>query len=374
MKSRSYVTWARLPAVFLASLVLVGAFSPIIPIGVATSDGEPRRVVLELITATWCVTCPYADEAADDLSREYGPERFTVLQYHVSIDGLDTAETNERRDDYNAGQTGLPAAWFDGTEGVHSVGEPDVGFFHNLYKEKIEERLKSPSPISISITVTESVDEITVSASLAKLRNILVPDNVYARYVLFENSVEYNGPIYNYVVRDVEVKDFDYEALPYNEQVTFGMENGWDSSNMAVAVYVQAETTGEVLQSVSSVLGPEPTVAITTEIDGKEISESTTIEGTATGDIQWVEIRIDGERYKTADGTTSWSFELDPSQLSPGTHNLMVRAYSDSLIYSDIAEAEFETTSDLMLYILVVIIIAVVILVAAVMVRKRGKE
>lgn len=374
MKSSGDVMWARLTAVLLASLVLVGPFSAIVPTSVVASEGEPRKVMLELLTATWCVTCPYADEAADDLSREYGPERFTVLQYHVSLDGLDTPETNERRDAYNAGQTGLPAAWFDGTEGVHSVGEPDVGFFHDLYEDKIEKRLKSPSPISISITVTESIDEITVSASFSKSRDILVPDNIYARYVLFENSVAYNGPIYNYVVRDVDVKDFHYADLPYNQQVKFGLDTGWDSSNMGVALYVQAETTGEVLQSVSSVLGPEPTVTITTDIDGREITETTRIEGTATGDVQWVEVRIDGQQYKTADGTTSWGFDLDPSGLSAGTHTLKVRAYSDSLVYSDIAEAEFETTGDLLLYMLIVIIIGVIILIIAMSFRKKDKQ
>lgn len=374
MKSKGYVMWARLSAVLLASLLVGVAFSAFFPASVTATEGEPRKVMLELLTATWCASCPYADEAADDLSRDYGPERFTVLQYHVSNDGLDTVETNERRDDYDAGQTGIPAAWFDGTEGVHSVGSQEVKFFYDLYKEKIDERLNSPSPISISLNLSESSGEVTVSASFAKLRTILVPDTIHARYVLFENSVQYKAVLYNYVVRDVELKDFDYDALPYTEPVTFDIETGWDPSNMGVAVYVQAETTGEVLQSASGVLGPEPSVTITTDIDGKEISGPTTIEGTASGDVTWVEVRIDDQQYEIADGTTSWSFDLDPSQLSAGTHTLKVRAYSNSLIYSDIAEAEFETTSDLLLYILVVVIIAVVLVVAALIVRKRGKK
>lgn len=374
MKSKGHVMWARLSAVLLASFLVGVAFSAFLPVGVTATEGGPRKVMLELITATWCASCPYADEAADELSRDYGPERFTVLQYHISPDVLDTAETNERRDDYNAGQTGIPAAWFDGTEGVHSVGSQKVEFFYDLYKEKIDERLNSPSPISISLTLSESSGEITASASFAKLRTILVPDTIHARFVLYENSIQHDASLYNYVVRDVELKDFHYDALPYTEPVTFGIETGWDPSNMGVAVFVQAETTGEVLQSASGVLGPKPSVTITTDIDGKEISGPTTIEGTASGDVTWVEVRIDDQQYKIADGTTSWSFDLDPSQLSAGTHTLKVRAYSNSLIYSDIAEAEFETTSDLLLYILVVVIIVVALLIAALMVRKRGKE
>jgi hypothetical protein len=374
MKSRENVMWARLSAVLLASLVTGVTFSAFLPTSVTATEGEPRNVILELITATWCASCPYADEAADDLSRDYGPERFTVLQYHVSLDGLDTAETNERRDDYNAGQTGLPAAWFDGTESVHSVGSQEVKFFYDLYKEKIDERLNSPSAISISLSLSESSGELTVSASFAKLRTLLVPDTIHARFVLFENSVQYNAVVYNYVVRDVELKDFHYDALPYTEPVTFRIETGWDSSNMGVAVYVQAETNGEVLQSASGVIGPEPSVTITTEIDGKEISGPITIVGTASGDVSWVEVRIDDRQYEIADGATSWSFDLDPSELSAGTHELKVRAYSNSLIYSDMAEAEFETTSDLMLYVLVVIVIVVALVVAAIVVLRRGKR
>jgi hypothetical protein len=366
--------WARLPAVLLASLLVSIAFSAFLPVRVTAEEGGPRKVMLELITATWCASCPYADEAADDLSRDYGPERFTVLQYHASLDGLDTPETNERRDDYNAGQTGLPAAWFDGTEGVHSVGSQEVEFFYDLYKEKIDERLKSPSPISISLTLSESSGELMVSASFAKLRNILVPGTIHARFVLFENSVQYNAVLYNYVVRDIELKDFHYDALPYTEPVTFGIETEWDSSKMGAAVYVQAEINGEVLQSASGVVGPEPSVTITTDIDGKEISGPTTIEGTASGSVAWVEVRIDDQRYEIAEGTTSWSFDLDPNQLSAGTHTLMVRAYSNSLIYSDMVEAEFETTSDLMLYTLVIVIILIVLSIAALMVRKKWKE
>lgn len=366
----------RLSAALLATLLLASALIAFSGTNSMAADGEPRKVMLELITATWCVTCPYADEAADELSREYGPERFTVLQYHVSLDGLDTIETNERRDDYNAGQTGLPAAWFDGTEGIHSVGEPNTEFFYDLYKDAIDDGLKITSPISISAAITEQSNEFTVTASFGKSENIIIPDVVHARYVLFENSVQYpaGGVFYNYVVRDVEIRDFDYEALPYNEQVTFGIQGGWEPSNMGVAVYVQADTNGEVLQSASAVLGPKPTVTITTEIEGKEISSTTKIEGSATGDVQWVMVRIDGERYETADGTSSWSYEIDPSQLSDGTHALEVRAYSSSLIPSDAAGAEFASKSDSLLYMLLVLIIVIVVLLLAVILLKRKRR
>ncbi len=368
----------RLSSALLVTLIVTSALLTFSAENSKAEDGEPRKVMLELITATWCVTCPYADEAADELSREYGPERFTVLQYHVSLDGLDTVETNERRDDYDAGTTGLPAAWFDGTNGVHSVGEPNTEFFRDLYVDAIEDQLKSPSPITISATIIEQSNELRVTASFGRSKNIIPPNVIHARYVLFENSVQYppGGANYNYVVRDVEIKDFDYEALPYNEQVTFGIDGGWDTSNMGVAIYVQADTNGEVLQSASAVLGPKPTVTLTTDLDGKEISSKTKIEGTTTSDVQWVMVRVDDGRYEIADGTASWSFELDPSQISDGEHVLEIRAYSGSLIPSDSIGAEFKSQSGSIAYLLIMIIIIIIVLVLVILIvmRKRTKK
>ncbi len=376
MKNKSRVPSRRLVGFFLVSLFMISMLGSISTTDVRGNEGSSRTVVLELFTSTWCGSCPYADEAADTLSIEFGPERFSVLQYHLNypLDPMATDETTERGNDYDWNTPGLPAAWFDGVGEVTRVD--DIELFHSLYKDKIEERLGSQSPISISISMSESSGNVTVGASFEKAKNITPSEPIHSRYVLYENSVSHSVQDFNYVVRDMEERPFDYDGLPYSEDVTFKLESGWESSNIGVVVFVQVGDIGEVLQSANAVLGPKPTVTMTTQLDGKQISEVTTIEGTASVDTQRVEVRIDGRLYDTADGTTSWSFDIDPGQMSAGKHTLSVRAYSESLVYSDLVDAEFEVKSDLILYIIIALAVIILVgLAAAFGIRsKRAKD
>jgi hypothetical protein len=360
----------------LVLLMTFGALSAVIPISTADNN-DSRTVVLELVTATWCAGCPYADEAADMLSIDFGPERFSVLQYHVSLsDPLSTPETNERGDDYDMGTTGLPAAWFDGIEGVHSVLNPTTDYFYGLFKNKIDDRLSSPSPIEISLSLSESAGNLTVSASFQEVTSTGLNPTI-TRYALYENSVVHDSEVYNYVVRDIEERAFDKNSLPHSEDVWFQLDGGWDSSNMGVVAFVQVGDNEEIIQSANAVLGPAPTVSITTDIEGEEIDSITTIEGTASGNVDTVEIRIDDQLYKSADGDYSWSFEIDPNQLADGDHVLEIRAYSDSIVYSEPTEVTFSSKSFQLAHLwlgLLILAIILLLVIGALVVAKRSRE
>jgi thiol-disulfide isomerase/thioredoxin len=367
------ISWA-----LLVSMLMIGAAGPLSSLAAGENEGSPRAVVLELFTGTWCATCPYADEAADMLSVDYGPERISVLQYHINkaLDPMATDETMVRGNAYDWGSTGLPATYFDGVEDVTGLGEYNSEFFYDLYKEKIDDRVASRSPISITTTLTQWDQNVSVHASYEKTRTIVSSDTINARFVLYENSIQHNLVVYNYVVRKIEEKPFSYNGLPYTDNVTFNLQPEWDTSKIGIAVFVQVQEIGDVLQSANIVFGPKPSVTVTTDIDGKEISGVTSIEGTASQDASTVEVRIDGKTYATADGTTSWQFDIDSTKLSGGTHTLSVRSFSSSLIYSDVVEMDFEVKSDSMLLIIVAIVIVVAVLVAilAVLLKKRKTE
>ncbi len=374
MRNRVQIHSRCLTVALICSLVVTNALWAFSSTNVRGVNGTPRTVVLELFTSTWCATCPYADEAADMLSLDYGPERFSVLQYHISfpLDPMANDESTLRGFEYDINNTGLPAAWFDGVEDVTGQGEYNADFFYDKYQEKIDMRLESLSPISISVSALESSGNVTVGASFEKSGDNVASDPIYARYVLYENSLEHDSVVYNYVVRDLEEKSFDFNGLPYDENVVFQLQPGWISSNMGVVVFVQVKDTGKVLQSANTVLGPKPTVTMTTDIDGKEISSVTTIKGTASQDTMVVGVRIDGELYLTADGTANWQFEIDPRSLSEGSHTLNIRAYTDNLAYSDLVEVEFESAGNTLIFILIVVIIIVVaIVIALILVRRR---
>lgn len=376
MNSRTWGLPKRILVVLILTLFVMNVLWTLSSSNARGDDGSPRTVVLELFTATWCATCPYADEAADMLSLDYGPERFSVLQYHISypLDPMANTESTNRGYLYETNVTGLPAAYFDGVEDVKEVGEFSADFFYDKYKDKIDTRLDARSPISISVSMSELSGNVTVTASFERTRSIIVSDPVYARYVLYENSLQHDFNVYNYVVRGVEERSFDYDGLPYNENVKFELQSGWDPSNMGVVVFAQVESTGEVLQSTTGILASRPTVTLITDIDGKEISSVTKIEGTASQDVMVVGVRIDGQLYMTAEGTTSWEFEIDPSKLSSGSHTLSVRAYSDALAFSDVVEADFEVAESSMIWIIVVVIIIVIVIALSLIVVKRRKK
>ena len=81
-----------------------------------------------------------------------------------------------------------------------------------------------------------------------------------------------------------------------------------------------------------------PTVTITSPEDGTIVTEKTIkIEGTASdpdGSISTVRIRIGGGEWKTASGTTSWSYNLDVSNLIKGPITIKVVAYDDKNLAS----------------------------------------
>lgn len=368
----------RTATVILILFMSITALNTVSPSSVADEIGASRTVVLEVVTSTFCVGCPSADAAADMLSVDFGPERLSVLQYHVSFsDPFRTPETDERGYAYDMGETGLPAAWFDGTESVISVTEPSVDKFYDLFRNKIDNRLSNRSPITILLSLTESSGNLTVNATFDKPTPATLPGSLISRYVLYENLVEHDSHIYNYVVRDIEERTFEESNLRYSEDVVFQLNGSWNSSRLGVVVFVQVGDNGEIIQSSNSVLGPQPVVTVTTDVDGEELSGTVRIEGTASGDVESVEVRIDNQLYETAEGTSSWYFDIDTSKLSRGDHSLTVRAYSDSMVYSDANWVWFsveESLTDLILYIIIIVVIVVVVLIAGVALRSRRKR
>jgi len=88
-------------------------------------------------------------------------------------------------------------------------------------------------------------------------------------------------------------------------------------------------------------VGPEnelPTVTITHPLNGTTISGTITIQGTASdsdGEVQTVQVKIDDNAWKTASGTTSWSYGWDTTKVSNGAHSVYARSH-DGRNYSSI--------------------------------------
>ena len=73
-----------------------------------------------------------------------------------------------------------------------------------------------------------------------------------------------------------------------------------------------------------------PSVTITAPNNGKTISSTVTISGTASdsdGTVQKVEVKIDSGSWHTASGTTSWSYLWDTTKVGNGGHTIYARSY-----------------------------------------------
>jgi hypothetical protein len=210
---------------------------------ISTLAAEDRVVLTELFTATWCATCPYADVALDSLALEMGEDSLAVLQYHVS-DSLATSETTARADWY-LDPIRLPNALFDGTTSVHEVSSvPDA---YSKYRQKIEERLQVPSPLMIEGSVTADDTSGQVSAKIRVLEAF--SDEALRFYgVLYENELDE----FNYVVRDIlPTEELAISTPGDSAEVTmaFSLDPLWDHEKMGMVVFVQSDSTRQVLQS-----------------------------------------------------------------------------------------------------------------------------
>jgi hypothetical protein len=86
-----------------------------------------------------------------------------------------------------------------------------------------------------------------------------------------------------------------------------------------------------------------PIVAISFPVEGHQYSGALMMEGSAGDDkaVESVEYRVDGGVWNEVEGTTTWSLELDTTELTPGTHQVEVRAY-DGEEWSILDDVVFE--------------------------------
>jgi len=72
---------------------------------------------------------------------------------------------------------------------------------------------------------------------------------------------------------------------------------------------------------------PSPAVAISSPASGATVSGTTTVSGTASDsvNITSVQVAVDSGSYSIASGTSNWSFSLNTSSLSNGSHTLTAK-------------------------------------------------
>jgi len=287
------------------------------------ADGD-RTVTLELLTATWCAGCPYADAAADRLLRVIGPERLSVIQYHVTMtDPMRINESDARRHTY--GDPGLPSLFLDGE--FKSDEATSYAETFDRYLTFVQESLQVDTPVSMGLTYDLGGGSVTLDTSMDSGES-LVGQNLFLRVVLFENILEDGGKIYNYTVRAYNETSVDLVSSPTIESVTFALDGSWVVDNMGAAAFLQMDSDGGIYQSVNIMFGDPPVVTITSP-SGGSVSGDLTVEGSCTSGRTLSEtfLKIDDGLWVEVEGTTTWQHDIDTTKLSDGSHTIYAKVY-----------------------------------------------
>ena len=101
------------------------------------------------------------------------------------------------------------------------------------------------------------------------------------------------------------------------------------------------------------------------------------------GDIESVQIRVDGGLWETAEGKADWSYELDTTKIVDGEHTISIRAfdgegYSEEIDITITIDQKGEEESafewDLNFILLVIVIVAVLIILPASAIKLSSKK
>jgi len=211
----------------------------------------PRKVCIEVFTATWCGYCPYAAYALDTLDMNHG-DSIVVIKYHPSTsDPFYHSEAVTRLNYY--GVTGYPTTVFDGVNKVVGGWSGQYATFESEYNE----RISIPSPVQVSITLDfDPITRQVTSVVYVEAESDLPPGAVL-RYVVVEDSIFYTW-IGRDVCRDV-FRDMlpDPSGIPLNltagqslsDTIIFSLPEQWMEPYVYFLAFIQDDNTKEILQA-----------------------------------------------------------------------------------------------------------------------------
>jgi len=144
-----------------------------------------QKVLAELGTATTCSSCPYAEEALNQLKQEYG-DQFYYIEYHLG-DQLEVEGNGNILTYYGIG--GLPMAIFQGQTSYTGGSEATYEFYHNI----LVQYLNIPAEVIFSdITYTVNGNELDCSVMIS-INGEITDTDLMLKYSLIEEESRINN-------------------------------------------------------------------------------------------------------------------------------------------------------------------------------------
>ena len=253
---------------------LSGVLAMLLVIG--TSNPEPRRVLLEYVTGTWCQWCPCGDSAAEHILQAF--PNTVVLSYHgAGSDPWQVFPGSEIRSllGFNAYPTGI-------IDRMNAPSNPYITY--DMWLGMVTNRYStSPTTVINSVVASKSYNsstrELTITVNSTALQNLSSQYKI--SFVLTEDNLIYqqtgNGtcpgsPVWNHkwVVRSMlngaTGENVNTGTWNQNQMIpkslTTTLDAGWIPANCNVEVLVYRDTSAalcyaELQQaSLQNVVGP----------------------------------------------------------------------------------------------------------------------
>lgn len=254
----------------LLSLLIISAWGQ--------SSVQRNKVVLEVVTGTWCVFCPGWALAADDFHNN--GDEVAVIEYHGG-DAYETSTSSARINYYNA--TSYPTAVFNGTD-VSTGGHASNSLYNQAYG-RYTAAYGTASPIDMDMqwsydTITQT---FTVNAILEQVNTIAAGTNPVLHFAITESHIPaswFGLTDINFVERtmlpnangtvlalQLGVKD----TISYS----FTLDAAWDRQNVEIVSFIQDPASRTIFNgAVESLHGPTSTydaaiLAFDTEIGSR---------------------------------------------------------------------------------------------------------
>ena len=238
---------------FLLSLILMLSFT-----FVMAQSVQRTMVLLEEGTGFWCGWCPSAAQGIEDLLN-HGALAAVVANHNG--DSLANSYSNGRNAMYAI--NGYPCTVFDGR--TKAEGGSASGSTYAAFNQKYQQRIQVPSPVIMSMEVTNSGLDYTVIVTMTKV-DVISSDNLHLVFFVTESELHAPsswGAGCHFVNRmmvptkDGTVVDFT-SGNTQTVTLNFSLKSFWDIEKIefvaALQNYKSGQTGGawvkEVLQTI----------------------------------------------------------------------------------------------------------------------------
>src|SRR2546428_1353433 len=178
------------------------------------SGSSAKTTVMEVFTGTWCPPCAIVDPAISRVMDEYSSDNFILLMYHLANgDPYINTAGNSRASSSWYNITFVPSIIIDGG-GAHTDDTLwQIGAYntrpanYDALRTLVDQEYAPGAPLGVTLATDLSPTTASVVATI-HATDVITATNLYARFILYEESLYYMGtngaPLHRAVVRDLK--------------------------------------------------------------------------------------------------------------------------------------------------------------------------